>query len=164
MQTYSSRSSSNLSSVLDLLLSSLESALYIHGLGTAGDFVEDCTQHLEIPPFLFLPHFLEFSSHFPVSFYQLSFLVLQVRKVEDLLQEFQMPCIAQSKIFLRLKTFKTGNTSVPFLFFKYQPLSGVCLLLVSLPSTPDSIITICGRICSLEAYLDIVKAESPLVI
>lgn len=75
-----------------------------------------------------------------------------------------MPCIAQSKISLRLKTFKTGNTSVPFLFFKYQPLSGVCLLLVSLPSTPDSIITICGRIRSLEAYLDIVKAESPLVI
>ena len=32
------------------------------------------------------------------------------------------------------------------------------------PFHPDSIITICGRICSLEAYLDIVKAESPLVI
>ena len=57
MQTYSSRNSSNLSSVLYLLLSSLESALYIHGLGTARDFVEDCTQHLEIPPFLFLPRF-----------------------------------------------------------------------------------------------------------
>lgn len=57
MQTYCSRASSNFSFVLYSLLSSLESARYIHGLETARDFVKDCTQHLEIPPFLFLPRF-----------------------------------------------------------------------------------------------------------